>query len=154
MISSTISLLSWQWLSSLSTLGTNFAQIFHIFNSSQIIVYTVPTQTSNCALIVSIDTQRPYPWNSLFGQSTVVYWLPYSSHTSHHPSQTPCLPRISDSTQKIDARFMQDAPKAVWSIPYISGAFFPSLKQNFIAYHFSKVTSHPDCIFEIHQLGQ
>ena len=29
---------------------------------------------------------------------------------------------------------------------------FPSLKQNFIAYRSSKVSSHPDCIFEIHQL--
>ena len=29
--------------------------------------------------------------------------------------------------------------------------FFPSLKQNFIAYRFSKVS---DCIFEIHQLWQ
>ena len=46
---------------------------------------------------------------------------------------------------------MQDAPKAVWSIPYISVAFFPSLKQNFIAYHSS---SRPDCIFEIHQLWE
>ena len=31
---------------------------------------------------------------------------------------------------------------------------FPSLKRNFIAYRFSKVTSRPDCIFEIHQLWQ
>ena len=31
---------------------------------------------------------------------------------------------------------------------------FPSLKQNFIAYHSSKVSSHPDCIFEVHQLWQ
>ena len=46
---------------------------------------------------------------------------------------------------------MQDARKAVWSIPYISVAFFPSLKQNFIAYRSSKVL---DCIFEIHQLWQ
>ena len=46
---------------------------------------------------------------------------------------------------------MQDAPKAVWSIPYISVAFFPSLKHNFIAYHSSKVS---DCIFEIDQLWQ
>ena len=30
----------------------------------------------------------------------------------------------------------------------------PSLKQNFIAYHSFKVSSHPDCIFEIHQLWQ
>ena len=34
---------------------------------------------------------------------------------------------------------MQDAPKAVWSIPYSPVAFFPSLKQNFIAYHSSIV---------------
>ena len=46
---------------------------------------------------------------------------------------------------------MQDAPKAVWSIPYISVAFFLSLKQNFIAYRSS---SRPDCIIEIHQLWQ
>ena len=47
---------------------------------------------------------------------------------------------------------MQDGWKAVWSIPYVSVAFFPSLKQNFIAYHSSKVSSRPECIF--HQLWQ
>ena len=48
---------------------------------------------------------------------------------------------------------MQDRGKAVWSIPYVSVAFFPSLKHNFIAYRSSKVSSsRPDCIFEIHQL--
>ena len=50
---------------------------------------------------------------------------------------------------------MQDGRKAVWSIPYVSDAFFPSLKHNFIAYHSSKVSSRPDCmIFEIHQPWQ
>ena len=49
---------------------------------------------------------------------------------------------------------MQYGRKAVWSIPYVSVAFFSSLKQNFIAYRSSKVSSHPDCIFEIHQLWQ
>ena len=44
--------------------------------------------------------------------------------------------------------------KAVWSIPYVSVAFFPSLKHNFITYHSSKLSSRPDCIFEIHQLGE
>ena len=44
---------------------------------------------------------------------------------------------------------MQDAPKAVWSIHYVSVAFFPSLKQNFIVYCSSKVSWRPDCIFEI-----
>ena len=32
--------------------------------------------------------------------------------------------------------------------------FFPSLKQNFIAYRSSKVSSRPDCILEIYQLWQ
>ena len=32
--------------------------------------------------------------------------------------------------------------------------FFPSLKQNFIAYCSSNVSSRPDCIFEIYQLWQ
>ena len=49
---------------------------------------------------------------------------------------------------------MQDGRKAVWSIPYVSVAFFPSLKQNFIAYRSSKGYWRPDCIFEIHQLWQ
>ena len=45
---------------------------------------------------------------------------------------------------------MQDGPKAVWSIPYVSVAsFFTSLKQNFIAYRSSKMSSRPYCIFEI-----
>ena len=44
---------------------------------------------------------------------------------------------------------MQDAPKAVWSIPYVSVAFSPCLKPN-ITYRSSKVPSHPDSIFEIH----
>ena len=47
---------------------------------------------------------------------------------------------------------MKDGRKAVWSIPYVSVAFFPSLKHNFIAYRSSKVSTHPDCIFKIHQL--
>ena len=37
---------------------------------------------------------------------------------------------------------------------HIFVAFFPSLKQNFIAYHSSKVSSCSDCIFEILKLWQ
>ena len=55
---------------------------------------------------------------------------------------------------KTDARFMQDGRKAVWNIPYGSVVFFPSLKQNSIAYRSSNVSSRQDCIFEIHQLWQ
>ena len=46
---------------------------------------------------------------------------------------------------------MQDGRNAVWSIPYVSVAFFPGLKQNFTAYRSSEVS---DCIFEIPQLWQ
>ena len=46
---------------------------------------------------------------------------------------------------------MQDATKAAWSITYVSVAFFPRLKQNFIVYRSS---SRPDCIFAIHQVWQ
>ena len=35
---------------------------------------------------------------------------------------------------------MQDGRKAVWSIPYVSVAFFPSLKHNFILNRSSKVS--------------
>ena len=49
---------------------------------------------------------------------------------------------------------MQDDRKAVWSIQCVSAAFFPSLKENFIAYSSSKVSSRLDCIFEIDQLWQ
>ena len=44
--------------------------------------------------------------------------------------------------------------KTVWNIPYFPVAFFPSLKQNFIAYRSSKVYSPPDCLSEIHQQWQ
>ena len=82
-----------------------------------------------------------------------MFWLPYSSHTSHPPSQTSWLPWISYVTQKpmIDSWKMV---KNESSIPYVSVALVPSLKQNFIAYSSSKVSSCPDCIFEIIQLWQ
>ena len=157
MISWTISLLSWQRLffwSSLSTLGTNFAQIFRIFSSSQIIVCTVPTLTSNCVLIVSIDTQQSLSIKFFIGPINygvlTSLLLPHLSLSLTDSS--PSLNLLCHS--KTDARFMQDGRKAVWSIPYVSVVFFPSLKQNFIAYRSSKVSSHPVCIFEIHQLWQ
>ena len=46
---------------------------------------------------------------------------------------------------------MQDGWKAVWNIPHVSVAFFPSLKHNFIAYRSSKVS---DWLFVIHHLWQ
>ena len=63
----------------------------------------------------------------------MVYWLPYSSHTSHHPSQTPCLPWISYATQKL----MLDSCKMVKKQ---SEAFHRFL------YHFSKFKTEFYCI--------
>ena len=86
-----------------------------------------------------------------------MYWLPYSSHTSHHPSQTLCLPWISYATQKLmlnSCKMVKKQSEAfhtfLWHFLQIT--FF--LKQNFIAYCSFKVSSHPDWIFKIHQLWQ
>ena len=116
-------------------------------------------------------------WRVLASSLGISYWTPLKpQHSSPNPNSLanqlwcidslllphllssltdslPCLNFLCHS--KTDAWFMQDASKAVWSIPYVSVAsFFPSLKQNFIAYRSSKVSSTPDCIFEIHQLWQ
>ena len=47
-------------------------------------------------------------------------------------SLTDSLPSLNHLWHsKTDVRFMQDGPKAVWSIPYISVAFFPKFKTEF-----------------------
>ena len=60
---------------------------------------------------VLASSQGISPWTPLKPQHSnpkpnplayqLVYWLPYSFHTSHHPSQTLCLPWISYATQKL-----------------------------------------------------
>ena len=84
-----------------------------------------------------------------------MFWLPYSSHTPHHLSQTPCLPWISYATQKLmlDSCKMLQKQSEVFHT-FLWRHFFLSLKENLIAYRSSKVSSRPDCIFEIHQLWQ
>ena len=71
-----------------------------------------------------------------------MHWLPYSAHISHHPSQTQCLPGISYATQKL----MLDLCSLNHSISFC-GIFS-------IAYRSFKLSSRPDCIFEIPQLWQ
>ena len=141
MISSTISLQLWQRLS--------FFLIFseHPWDKPHANILRVQfPHWHQTVHFLSLKTHDGYyPWNSLFGQSTLVFWLHYSSHTSS-------LNLLYYT--KSDARFMQDGRKAVWSIPYVSVAFFPSLKHNFIAYYSSKVSSRPDWNFEIHQQWQ
>ena len=126
-----------------------------------------------CGLVYCLGGNATDPiWRVLASSDGITSWTPlqsqhsnsnpnplanqllctYSPHASHHPSQTPCLPWISYSTQKLmlDSCKMVGR-KVVWSIPYVSVAFFPSLKRNFIAYHSSKVS---DYIFEIHPQWQ
>ena len=155
MISSTISLLSWQRLSfwsSLSILGTNFTQIFCIFSSSRIIVSTIPTLTSNCAsyclyrhatvLIHEILYLANKIWCSDFLTPPTPLIIP--------PRLTAFLESLMPHKNwcSIHARWSKSSLKH--SIRFCS--IFPSLKQNFIAYCSSKVSSRPDCTFEIHQL--
>ena len=64
-------------------------------------------------------------------------------HTSHPPSQTPCLPWISYAPQKL----MLDSCK-------MSQKQSETFDRFLYAYRSSTVSSLPDCIFEIHQLWQ
>ena len=94
---------------------------------------------------------NPNP-NPLANQLWYIDFLTLPHLSSSLTDSLPSLNLLCHS--ETDARFMQDGRKAVWSIPYVSVAFFPSLKHNFIAYRSSKVSSRPDCIFEIHQPWQ
>ena len=113
-------------------------------------VYSSHTDNKLC----TIDTRRSLSMTFFIWpiNSGVLTSLLFPRHSSSLTDTLPSLNLLCHS--KTDARFMQDAPKAVWSIPYVSVAFFQSLKQNFIAYRSSKVSSRPNCIFEIHQLWQ
>ena len=100
-------------------------------------------------------------WRVLASSQGISSWTPLKPQHSN-PNPNPInssaltsllLPHLSSSLtdslpslnflchSKTDARFMQDGRKAVWRISYVSVAFFPSLKQNFIAYDSSKVSS-------------
>ena len=100
----------------------------------------------SCWTPLKLQHSNPNP-NCLANQ----LWSIDSSHTSHHPSQTPWLPWITYATQKLMLDSCKMLEKQSEAFPYVSVAFFPSLKQNFIAYRSSKVS---DCIFEIDQLWQ
>ena len=113
---------------------------------------------------VLASSERISSWTLLKPQHSYPNLNPLANHVScidFFTSPTPLiiphrLPAFLNvlSHSKTDAWFMQDGPKAYRSIPYVYVVFFRSLKQNVIAYCSSKVSSHPDWIFEIHQLWQ
>ena len=127
------------------------ANLLHLQFLANNCVYSCHTDIK---LIVSIDIRRSlflkfFIWPINSGVLTSLL-LPHLSS-----SLTDSLPLLNLLCySKTDAWFMQDGRKAVWSIPYVSLAFFPNLKQNLMAYRSSKVPSRPDWFFEIHQLWQ
>ena len=107
----------------------------------------------NCAHIVSINKRRFLFMKFFIWPSTLVFWLPYSSQTSHHPSQTTAFLESLmplENWCSIHARCSKSSLKH----PIRFCGIFSKFKTEFIAYRSSKVSSRPDCIFEIHQLWQ
>ena len=128
--------------------------------------------------IVLVEMPLTLFWRVMASSDRISFWIPLKTQhsipcwlslqrESNSGVLTSLLPQhlsssLTDSLpssnlfchSKTDAQFMQDCRKAVRRLPYVSVAFLPSLLQNFIAYLSSKVSSRPDCIFEIHQLWQ
>ena len=129
---------------------THLGQI--VCNKDGVVDWALPTESL---------LELPSNLNSVTLSLTITLWRINSSvltclllpHLSW--SLTNSLPSLNILCHsKTDAQFMQDGRKAVWSIPFVSVAFFQSLKRIFIAYRSSKVSSRPDCLFEIYQLRQ
>ena len=83
----------------------------------------------------------------------MVFWVSYSSHTSHHPTQTLCLFE-SLMPLKNWCSIHTTCSKSSLKHSICFCGIFSSLKQNFIAYRSSKVSSRPYCILKIYQLWQ
>ena len=134
---------------------TNFAQIFCIFSSLWIIVVcTVPTMT------LKLCTYCLYRHTMVLIHE-ILYLANQLWCTDFLTPATPLIipHRLLAFLESLMSLKNWCSIHARWSksslkLPYISVAFFPSLKHNFIAYQSSKVSSRLDCIFEIYQLWQ
>ena len=110
-------------------------------------------------------------WRVLASSDGISSWTPLKpQHRNPNPNplanQLWCSDCLTPPTHVITPHWLRDFLESlmplknwcsihtIWSIPYFSAAFLRSLKHNFIAYRSSKVSSCPDCIFEIHQLWQ
>ena len=122
----------------------------------------------SCGLVYCLTGNATDPiWRVLASSDGISSWTPLKpQHSNLNPNSNLLANQLSSSLtdslpslnllchSKTHARFMRDGRKAAWSIPYVSVAFFSKFKQDFIAYRSSKVSSRPDCIFEIYQLWQ
>ena len=125
----------------------------------------------SCGLVHCLGGNATDPiWRVLASSQGISSWTPLKpQHSNPNPNslanQLWCIDFLTPSTPliiphrlpafieyltplKTDVWFMQDGRKAVWSIPYVFVAFFPSLKQNFIVYRSFKVSSRPDCFLK------
>ena len=117
-------------------------------------------------------------WRVLASSDVISFWTPLKpQHSNPNPKPNPlanqlwCIDFLTPPTPLIIPHrlpvFLESlmplknwcsiharCPKSCLKHSIRSCGIFPSLKQNFIAYRSSKVSSHPDCIFEIHQLWQ
>ena len=117
-------------------------------------------------------------WRVLASSNGISYWTPLKPQNSNpNPNPNPLdkqlwcsdfltpptpliiphrLPAFLESIMPLKNRFLIHARWSKSSLKHSIRfcGIFPSLKQNFIAYRSSKVSSRPDCIFEIHQLWQ
>ena len=115
-------------------------------------------------------------WRALASSDRISSWTPLKpQHSNPNPNplanQICCIDFFTPPTpliipHKLPAFFESLIPLKNWcsihgrcsksclkySIHFCG--IFPSWKQNFIAYRSSKVSSRPDCIFEIHQMRQ
>ena len=115
-------------------------------------------------------------WRVLAPSDGISFWTPLKpQHTNPNPNPlinqlwsidflTPPTPLIIP--HRLPAFLESQMPLKNWCLIHARWSksslkhsirfcgMFPSLKQNFIAYRSSKVSSRPDCIFEIHQLWQ
>ena len=158
MISSTITLLSWP-ISFFLIFSEHFwdklrANLPHLLFFRNNCVYSSHTDIKLCTYCLYRHTTVLINEIFYLANQLLVFWLPYSSHISSS-SLTDSLPSLnllchSKTWCSIHARWSKSSLKD--SIRFC--AFFPSFKQNFIAYRSSKVSSCPDCIFEIHQQWQ
>ena len=91
-------------------------------------------------------------WRVLASSDQISSWTPLKPNIAHYPSLTAFLESLIPLKNwcLIHARWSKSNLKH--SIRFLG--IFSSLKQNFIAYRSSKVSSRPDCILKIHQLWQ
>ena len=88
---------------------------------------------------LSTESLAELPYNLKIVTLTLTLWPIKTSLLLPHVSSSlrdslPSLNLLCHS--KTDARFMQDGRKAVWSIPYVSAAFFFKFKTEFYCISF------------------